>query len=173
MPETVFDILYNAPERERRYYVYMWFRRENGMIVPFYIGKGTNRRWLNKSNRSKTFKEYISTHKDCESIIVWDRLTEEVAYIAERHIKIGLKEHGFELIEAEDDKHERRKRQAEGIAAKKARGDWDDYGRPRKEIENLAAYRDKVAAGKMTVTAVCKELGICRATWYALCKRAG
>ena len=59
-----------------------------------------------------------------------------------------------------------RKRQAEGIAAKKARGDWDDYGRPRKEIENLAAYRDKVTAGEMTVTAVCKELGICRATWY-------
>ena len=66
-----------------------------------------------------------------------------------------------------------RKRQAEGIAAKKARGDWDDYGRPRKEIENLAAYREKVVAGEMTVTAVCKELGICRATWYALCKRAG
>ena len=59
-----------------------------------------------------------------------------------------------------------RKRQAEGIAAKKARGDWDDYGRPRKEIENLAEYREKVAAGEMTVTAVCKELGICRATWY-------
>ena len=59
-----------------------------------------------------------------------------------------------------------RKRQAEGIAAKKARGDWDDYGRPRKEIENLAEYLEKVDAGEMTVTAVCKELGICRATWY-------
>lgn len=66
-----------------------------------------------------------------------------------------------------------RKRQAEGIAAKKARGDWDDYGRPRKEIENLAEYREKVASGEMTVTAVCKELGICRSTWYNLCKRAG
>lgn len=66
-----------------------------------------------------------------------------------------------------------RKRQAEGIAAKKARGDWDDYGRPRKEIENLAEYREKVAAGEMTVTAVCKKLGICRATWYNLCRKAG
>ena len=66
-----------------------------------------------------------------------------------------------------------RKRQAEGIAAKKARGDWDDYGRPRKEIENLAAYRDKVAAGEMTGTAVCKELGIGRSTWYNLRKRTG
>ena len=66
-----------------------------------------------------------------------------------------------------------RKRQAEGIAAKKARGDWDDYGRPRKEIEYRAAYRDKVAAGDMTVTAVCKELGIGRSTWYNLRKRTG
>ena len=66
-----------------------------------------------------------------------------------------------------------RKRQEEGIAAKKARGDWDDYGRPRKEIENLALYRDKVASGEMTVTAVCKDLGICRATWYERVKEAG
>lgn len=66
-----------------------------------------------------------------------------------------------------------RKRQAEGIAAKKARGDWDDYGRPRKEIKNLTEYREKVASGEMTVTAVCKELGICRATWYERVKEAG
>lgn len=67
---------------------------------------------------------------------------------------------------AEQERKKMRQRQAEGIAAKKARGDWDDYGRPRKEIEDLAAYREKVASGEMTVTAVCKELGICRATWY-------
>lgn len=67
---------------------------------------------------------------------------------------------------AEQERKKTRQRQLEGIAAKKARGDWDDYGRPRKEIENLAAYRDKVSAGEMTVTSVCKELGICRATWY-------
>lgn len=65
-----------------------------------------------------------------------------------------------------------RKRQAEGIAAKKARGDWDDYGRPRKEIKNLAEYREKVDGGEMTVTAACKELGISRATWYERIKSA-
>ena len=59
-----------------------------------------------------------------------------------------------------------RKRQAEGIAAKKARGDWDDYGRPRKEIENLAGYQNKVAVGEMTVAECCRELGISRSTWY-------
>lgn len=66
-----------------------------------------------------------------------------------------------------------RKRQAEGIAAKKARGDWEDYGRPRKEIKNLAEYREKVDGGEMTVTAACKELGISRATWYERINSAG
>ena len=66
-----------------------------------------------------------------------------------------------------------RQRQAEGIAAKKARGEWGDYGRPRKEVEDLASYREKIATGDTTVTAVCKELGISRSTWYNLCKYAG
>ena len=73
---------------------------------------------------------------------------------------------------AEQERKKTRQRQAEGIAAKKARGDWDDYGRPRKEIEDLAVYREKVASGEMTVTAVCKELGICRTTWYDRVKEA-
>lgn len=73
---------------------------------------------------------------------------------------------------AEQERKKTRQRQAEGIAAKKARGDWDDYGRPRKEIEDLVVYREKVASGEMTVTAVCKELGICRATWYDRVKEA-
>lgn len=74
---------------------------------------------------------------------------------------------------AEQERKKTRQRQAEGISAKKARGDWDDYGRPRKEIENLAEYREKVASGEMTVTAACKEIGICRATWYERAREAG
>lgn len=65
-----------------------------------------------------------------------------------------------------------RKRQAEGIAAKKARGEWDDYGRPRKRIENLSEYRRRVEAGEATVKEVCQELGICKATWYQRMKEA-
>lgn len=66
-----------------------------------------------------------------------------------------------------------RKRQAEGIAAKKARGEWGDYGRPRVKIENFNEYRCMVSAGDATVTEMCKELGISRSTWYNLCKQAG
>ena len=74
---------------------------------------------------------------------------------------------------AEQERKKTRQRQAEGIAAKKARGEWDDYGRPRKEIENLPTYMSKITAGEITVTAACKELGISRSTWYNLCKQAG
>ena len=67
---------------------------------------------------------------------------------------------------AEQERKKTRQRQAEGIAAKKARGEWDDYGRPKVKIDNLDDYRRKIAAGETTVTAACKELGICRSTWY-------
>ena len=166
MFETVFDILYNAPEEERRYYVYMWFRIENEEWIPFYIGKGTKDRWKNKSTRSKIFKDYLSKYNDCRPMIIWDNLTDEVALIAERYIKSGLKERGFQLIDAEDDIKERKKRQAEGIAAKKVRGEWGDYGRPKVEINNLDDYRRMIVEGYATVTGICKELGISRATWY-------
>ena len=74
---------------------------------------------------------------------------------------------------AEQERKKTRQRQAEGIEAKKARGEWGDYGRPRKNVENLAAYMAKVASGDMTVSAVCKELGISRATWYMRIREVG
>lgn len=74
---------------------------------------------------------------------------------------------------AEQEREKIRERQAEGIAAKKARGEWDDYGRPRKDIDNLSEYRRQVETGETTVTAVCKRLGISRNTWYERVKEAG
>lgn len=59
------------------------------------------------------------------------------------------------------------KRQREGIAAKKARGDWDNYGRPRlidfKEFS--VAYMD-VLAGRKTPKRVIEELEISHSAYY-------
>ncbi len=63
-------------------------------------------------------------------------------------------------------------RQLEGYAAKKARGEWDDMGRPRKEIEDIEEYRKLIEAGETTVTAACKKLGISRTTWYERVREA-
>ena len=71
---------------------------------------------------------------------------------------------------AQKEREFNKKRQAEGIVAKKARGEWDDYGRPKKVIENFSDYRRMVANGETTVTAACKELGISRNTWYERAK---
>lgn len=73
---------------------------------------------------------------------------------------------------AEQERKKMKQRQREGYAAKKARGDWDDMGRPRKEIDNFEEYRRMVEAGEITVKALCKELNISRSTWYSISKRA-
>ena len=73
---------------------------------------------------------------------------------------------------AEQERIKIRKRQAEGIMAKKARGDWDDYGRPEKAIDMkvFSELHEKNKKGEMTVTECCKELGISRTLWYSRLK---
>ena len=67
---------------------------------------------------------------------------------------------------AEQERNKIKVRQAEGIAAKKASGDWDEYGRPRKEPIDFQKFLEKQKSGEMSVAECCRELGISRATWY-------
>ena len=67
---------------------------------------------------------------------------------------------------AEQERNEIKVRQAEGIAAKKASGNWDDYGRPRKESVDFQKFLKKQKDGELTVAECCEQLGISRATWY-------
>lgn len=65
--------------------------------------------------------------------------------------------------------HEREKthdRLMEGIAAKKARGDWDDYGRPEKVVDEFSDYHARVECGELTVSEACKALNVSRSWWY-------
>ena len=73
---------------------------------------------------------------------------------------------------AEQEREKIRRRQAEGIAAKRMRPDWKDYGRPQKEIDAdvLQECVDKVKRGDSTVEECCKRLGISRSTWYSRLK---
>lgn len=69
------------------------------------------------------------------------------------------------MAEAELEKKE--KRQREGIAAKKLRGEWDDYGRPAviSQEEFDAAFM-QVQSGEPGPTALRKELQMTHATFY-------
>lgn len=145
------------------YYIYMWYNDEWGG-VPFYIGKGTGRRYLSKSGRSIAFTNFINRWQ-CSSKIVLDGLTEDAAISLEKSMKKRFILDGYPIIDAES--HDRRKMsQREGIAAKKASGNWDDYGRPAKEVPEFEKFLKKQKDGEMSVVECCKALGISRATWY-------
>ena len=69
------------------------------------------------------------------------------------------------MAQAEIEKKE--KRQREGIEAKKARGDWDDYGRPSAiDIEDFKIQYQKVVDGQMRPTELMRQLGISKSTYY-------
>lgn len=74
------------------------------------------------------------------------------------------------MAEAEMEKKE--KRQREGIAMKKLRGEWEDYGRPAaiQQEEFNQAY-ERVAAGEIGPTELRRELGLSHATFYRYRKK--
>ena len=63
------------------------------------------------------------------------------------------------MAQAEIEKKE--KRQREGIEQKKARGEWDDYGRPRvMDLEEFATHYRLVQQGEKKPFELMKELGV-------------
>jgi len=74
------------------------------------------------------------------------------------------------MAQAEIEKKE--KRQREGIEAKKARGDWDDYGRPSViDIEDFKNHYQKVIDGQIRPTELMKQLEISKSTYYRYVER--
>lgn len=69
------------------------------------------------------------------------------------------------MAQAELEKKE--KRQREGIEAKKARGEWNDYGRPRvMELDEFAKLYQAVERGEKRPFELIKELDMNKATFY-------
>lgn len=59
------------------------------------------------------------------------------------------------------------KRQREGIEAKKERGEWDDYGRPKAmDMETFSEQYKRVVDGEMRPFELMKELGLTKSTFY-------
>jgi DNA invertase Pin-like site-specific DNA recombinase len=87
-------------------------------------------------------------HKDLLGTFISDLILQILAYVAENE-RINIKQ-----------------RQAEGIAAAKARG--VKFGRPKKELPELEKILKKQKEGFISITQACKELGISRTQWYRL-----
>ena len=72
---------------------------------------------------------------------------------------------------AEEERRNIRTRQAEGIAAKRNRADWQDYGRPHVQVpDNWGQIMQQWQAGKITATEAMKLTGIRNTTFYKLVK---
>lgn len=69
------------------------------------------------------------------------------------------------MAQAEIEKKE--KRQREGIDSKKARGEWDDYGRPAvMSIDEFSEHYQKVVSGEIRPFELMKQLGMSKSTYY-------
>lgn len=176
---TYGDIQLETPISDRIYYVYVWYYKSGcGEKRPFYVGMGkTERRWKDKSCRSRAFKEFVKSH-DCFSEKVVDGLAFAVAIGIERQLKIGFIQAGYEIIDAENDMKERARRQAEGIAAmpvvdgKRVSGKTGrPVGRPLGEYPDFQKFFKMQKGGSITVEAACKEMGISRSQWYNLSRK--
>ena len=73
---------------------------------------------------------------------------------------------------SESEIQKKEKRQREGIAMKKLRGEWDDYGRPPaiKEEKFSEAYQ-RVTAGEISQAELKRELGLSHTTFYRYRKK--
>jgi len=73
------------------------------------------------------------------------------------------------FAQAELEKKE--KRQREGIAAKKARGEWEDYGRPRAmDFNKFSKEYKRVLDGSIKPVECMKLLGLTKTTYYRYVK---
>ena len=75
------------------------------------------------------------------------------------------------MAQAEIEKKE--KRQREGINAKKARGDWDNYGRPHvMSMEDFSREYQKVLSGELRPFELMMLLKMSKTTFYRYVKKA-
>ena len=75
------------------------------------------------------------------------------------------------MAQAEIEKKE--KRQQEGIAAKKARGEWEEYGRPKaQKPDNWDEVITKWQNGEITAVKAMELTGLKKTTFYKLVKEA-
>ena len=75
------------------------------------------------------------------------------------------------MAQAEIEKKE--KRQQEGIAAKKARGEWEDYGRPKaQKPDNWNEVVASWKSGEITAVKAMELTGLKKTTFYKLAKEA-
>lgn len=163
---TYGDIQLQTPEEKCIYYVYIWYIEEENKIIPFYVGMGSKERYKSKSCRSQAFKDFVKQHPECKCAKLADGLAWEFARFMEIKTKELFANSGIMLLDGEDNKDERKRRQREGIdvmpiinGKRTSTKTGRPMGRPTKKVEY------ELLNGE-TVSDACKRLGISRTQWY-------
>lgn len=147
------------------YYVYAWCCADWGDIY-YYVGKGHGNRYRTVSGRGKSFTA-IYQNWNVYPVILKGGLSEDVAHEMEDDYKTYfIFDKGYPIMDGEGN-HSALKNRAI-IKAKeelRAKGEMRE-GRPRKEPADFEKFVKKQKSGELTVAECCKQLEICRATWY-------
>ncbi len=99
------------------------------------------------------------------TLLDFSNMEDEMAKLFTEMITNMLIELYASLAQAELQK--KKKRQREGLEAKKLRGEWSEMGRPRKiTLDRFGAYYDEVMDGVMKPTEVMKKLDLKKSTYY-------
>ena len=125
-------------------------------------------------NKEATLKELRSFHDNRIRVMVLELPTtlidlsameNSIARMMLETINNMMIELYASIAQAEIEKKE--KRQREGIEAKKARGEWEDYGRPRvMSLEEFSAHYRLVQQGEKKPFELMRELGMSKPTFY-------
>jgi len=99
------------------------------------------------------------------TLMDYSQMEDSLALLFMEMISNMLIELYVSLAQAEMEK--KQKRQREGLEAKKARGDWDDMGRPRRlSLEKFGAYYEEVIEGHLKPIEVMRKLDLKKSTYY-------
>ena len=149
------------------WYVYGWVNEDWGGIY-FYIGKGHGNRYKETNQRGLAFKA-IYRNWSCFPVILEDGLTEEDAERREAEIKeYMIFEKGYPIMDGEG--HSSTLKHLAAAYGKRKKRESDPNfkeGRPSREApEEFEKYREMQSAGKISIRAACKEMGISTSQWY-------
>lgn len=144
-------------------------RSGDTLIIPEYdrLGRASQTKeeleYFKKNNIRVIFLDIPTTQMDLESI------PDPMARLIMNCINDMLI--SFYDLMSKTELERKRKRQSEGIQAKKDRGEWDDYGRPRiMPLHDFAVQYKKVENGEIIGAELMRQLNLNYSTFYRYVK---
>ena len=152
------------------------FCKNNNMVLEkIYTDQQTGKNF--NRPRYQVLKEDILKAGDIVMILEIPTTTQDLSSLDNSMAKMIMETINNMLIElyatmAQAEIEKKEKRQQEGIAAKKARGEWADYGRPKaQKPSNWNEVIELWQSGEITAVKAMELTGLKKTTFYKLLKQ--